>query len=339
MNELYSGAIVTSRVRLARNLKNYRFFSTLTDKSVAREIINRTYSALLRYGKFTLYEVGSLEPMLLEELKERYLISESLKRNTFSGAVAVHDAGNISVMINEEDHIREQYILQSGDLLLAYKNLAILDRWLNTYLNFSKSQKLGYITACPTNLGTGLRASVMMFLPALTKMNYISDLYERARVRGLTVRGAFGEGSTGQSCLYQVSNEVTLGRIEVSIIKDVQSFVTETAESECETQRIMYEDDKIPTEDFIFRSLGILANCRLLSYEEFSKHLANVKLGAMLDLIKVKDIKALDDLLVTARPATLSRLLKTGENDPAFLNMDENRASYVRNCIKKILVD
>lgn len=337
VNDISSGAIVTGRIRLARNLKNYRFFSSLSDRAVAREIVERTFGALSRFGNFRLYSMDSVDPLFKEELKERYLISEALRQNEFSGAVAVHEAGSFSVMINEEDHIREQYLFQSGDLMSAYKNLANLDRWLDKYLRFAKSERWGYLTACPTNLGTGLRASVMMFLPALTRMNYVSDLCERAASKGLTVRGAFGEGSRGQSCLYQVSNEVTLGRKETSIISDVQSFIAETAESECETQRVMYADDKITVEDYIFRSLGILSNCRRISYDEFSEHFANVKLGAMLGLIEVENVKALDDLLVTARPAVLSKLLQAGNGYSLSFTQDENRATYVRNCINRII--
>lgn len=341
MSNITRGSVVTYRVRLARNLIGYNFAPTQKNRAKAKEIINRTYSAITRFGEFDLYEMDKVSHLCAEQLKERYVISEALRINPF-GAVAVDKKQSLSVMINEEDHVREQCLLKGDqDLLTAYKKIVPLDRWLNNSLRFCKSEKLGYLTACPTNLGTGLRASAMMFLPALTKKNMINVLYEKAKDRGLTIRGVFGEGSSGESCLYQVSNEVTLGRDEIEIIKEVQAYVQEVSRIEQINLLTYYNENRLLVQDLAWRSYGILTNCKLLSYKELCALLSDLKTGVMLNIINVKEIEALDDLLVTSRNA----ILKSSTNS-SFNNLSETavnsaiealRAEYVKNCLKKVI--
>ena len=337
MRDIISGTVVTSRVRLARNLTGYNFKSTMNDKVQGREIINRTVRQLNRYGLFDLFVMGDISREAREELKECYVISEALKNNCETGAVATTKDRNLSVMINEEDHIREQMLVKGDDLRFAYNKLVSLDNWLSRNLVFAKSPTLGYLTACPTNLGTGLRASSMMFLPTLTKKNLIGTLYEKAKVRGLTIRGVFGEGSSSDSCLYQISNEVTLGMTEADIIKRMEDYVLEVANIESTNAWSEYNKNKLQVEDSAYRALGILTNCRMLSYVEFSALIANLKAGVMLDFIKISEVTALDDLLVTARPFTLiNALVKSGK--PANENnLNAFRAEYVRECLAKII--
>ncbi|MBR3864623.1 MAG: hypothetical protein IKJ19_05905 [Clostridia bacterium] len=342
MNNINRGTVVTYRVRLARNLSGYNFASTLNDKQKAKEIINRCYSAISKFGVFDLYEMDKVSSLTAEQLKEKYVISEALRKNTFSGAVAVDKQESLSVMINEEDHIREQCIVKGEyDLLTAYKKLVPLDRWLNNNLRFCKSEKLGYITACPTNLGSGLRASAMMFLPALCKKNMIETLYLKAKERGLTIRGVFGEGSSGQSYLYQVSNEVTLNRQDLYLVNEVQKYTQEVADIEDINLFTYYNENRAKVQDEVYRAYGILTSARLLSYNEFSTLIANLKMGAMLKIIPVKEILALDDLLVTARPALLKNsminLNDLGDERAVNEAIDWFRAEYVRNCLKKII--
>ncbi len=347
MINYYNGTAVTCRVRLARNLSGYNFASTLTDRGMAREIVNRTYKFVSDFGKFNLYEMNKISADEAEQLKERYVISEALKNNLFSGAVAVETSERLSVMINEEDHIREQCILSGEDLMTAYAKLYPLDRWLNNNLKFCKNQAYGYITACPTNLGTGLRASVMMFLPTLTGTDLINELYRKAKSKGLTVRGVFGEGSKGESCLYQVSNEVTLGKTETAIIKEVQSYVKEIADIEQVNALTYYNKNKYKVEDTCFRAKAILEGCSVLPYQEFTYLLSDLKLGVMLNIIKVKEVNALDDLLVKCRPATLNAMMINCESVvnrviEGFLDnnqrLDVFRAQYVKNSLRNVLV-
>lgn len=355
MKNFYEGIVVTCRVRLARNLSGYNFASTLTDRASAREIINKTFSLVSQFGQFDLYEISKISQEHAQRLKEDYVISEALRKNTFSGAVAVARNLPISVMINEEDHIRSQCILKGEDLLTAYAKLAPLDRWLNNNLKFSKNSVYGFLTACPTNLGTGLRASAMMFLPTLHRNNMMNDLYQKAKQNGLTVRGVFGEGSQGQSALYQISNEVTMGKSEVEIIRTVQSYVEEIAKIEQLNSLTYFNQHRLEVEDEIHRAISLLTNCRLLSYEEFSYLLPLLKWGVMLKIINVSDMLALDDLLIKCRPANLRFAYYDAESadnrairahldkyKSSFSGKEEQalqafRAEYVKNSLRKII--
>lgn len=334
------GTVVTSRIRLARNLAGYPFKSRLTSKSAAREIIAKTYFFADKYKKFELTEIDKISPLEAERLKERYVISEALKNNKFSGAVITSDGDAFSIMINEEDHVRGQRLEKGFNLKKAYDALYPLDRWLDKNLRFAKSEKLGYLTACPTNLGTGLRASCMMFLPGLTKRTMIGALLKKAQAQGLTVRGVFGEGSEGESCLYQVSNEVTLGVSPEKIVARVEAFVEEIAELEKTNLSICYDENHIFVQDSACRSVGILTCCRLLSYGECSRFLTDLKIGAILGIVKVSDVTAIDDLLVTARPACIKTeiLSRGGAKNISENKENEYRAEFVKNALNKILL-
>lgn len=357
MSDNYNGTVVTCRVRFARNLSGYLFPATLKDRAKATEIINRTFRLTDKFAPFKYYEMSKISKDFAEHLKERYIISEALKKNTFSGAVAVNTANGLSVMVNEEDHIRSQCILKGENLITAYNKLVPLDRWLNNNLRFCQSAEYGYITACPTNLGTGLRASAMLFLPTLTKNNMIDDLYRKAKPRGLTVRGVFGEGSQGESCLYQLSNEVTLGKSEREIISEVQSYLEEVVNIEKINSITYYNKNKLEVEDECLRALALLQNCKLLSYEEFAVLTSKVKWGATLNIIRLKDADAFNDLITSCRPATLKLAITNqqtvdnrvigGLNRGVTLSgnakEDERymryiRAEYVKNTLKKIIV-
>lgn len=330
------GTVVSSRIRFARNLRGYRFPSRLKDKDEALEITNKAFKSLSRFARFEYLRVNDAEASELAALKERYIISDALLKSKF-GAVAYSLGGDLSVMINEEDHIREQYLVRGGDLADAYAHLSGLDNWLDKTLNFCKNEKLGYLTACPTNLGTGMRASVMTFLPAHVRLNKMEELADRASKLDLTVRGAFGEGSGGDGYLYQISNEVTLGKTEGTMINSVRNFVLEVAEEELELQRVYHRSDEMQVEDDIFRALGTLLYCRKISYDELSRELSEVKLGVLLGLIKSKKPEALDDILVCARPYYLLQLY--GEDSCASLERrDELRAKFVRERLKTLIV-
>ena len=218
--ENFAGNIIKSRVRLARNLTNYPF--KIKDQKTALEIVKNVNRALVKCDTFNLYFTSRVSAMTLEAMKERHLISSNLIENKDCGAVLVNLDESISVMVNEEDVIREQCFMRGLRLREAYDRLSTLDDELNKYLNLAFDKRLGYLTACPTNVGTGLRASVMLFLPALTESGRIGELIKEVESLGLTVRGVYGEGSDAEGAIYQVSNEVTLGVSEYDILKEVE---------------------------------------------------------------------------------------------------------------------
>ncbi|MBE5756707.1 MAG: ATP--guanido phosphotransferase [Clostridiales bacterium] len=295
--------IILSRVRLARNLKDCPFY--IQDREKARDIVKKVNTALVKADTFNLYYMSNLSPLKLQEMKERYLISQNLIDNYENGAVLINQEESLSIMVHEEDVIREQCFLRGLRLKEGYEKLNKIDDELSKKLSFAYDERLGYLTACPTNLGTGLRASVMMFLPALTESGKIRNVIKRVKELGLTVRGVYGEGSKAEGYTYQISNEVTLGVTEEEIIDTITETAKEIAELEKRIQETFYQKRRLETLDRCKRAYGILTNSALLSYSEFLSLMASVKLGANLGFLKFKNVEALDDIIINARPMIL----------------------------------
>ena len=301
--DLTSGIIIRSRVRLARNLAGYPF--RIEDVAVARDIVKKVNRALVKADTFNLYFVSNLSDIKLSAMQERYLISRNLIENRDCGAALINTDESVSVMIHEEDILREQCFMKGLRLSEAYKRLSLIDDELSKNLGIAYSERFGYLTACTTNVGTGLRASVMLFLPALTlagKMKYLAG--EIAKL-GLTVRGAYGEGSKAEGYAYQISNEVTLGVSEYDIIKSVEDAVERICELERDETQKLFGKNELKTMDRARKSFGILTNAVLLSYDEFLAHVSEVKLGALLGVIDIREVGELDDLIISVRPANL----------------------------------
>ena len=300
--ELYRGNVVMTRVRLARNLRDYPFQNNAVD---AKEIVKKVNRALLKCDTFNLLFMSNFDMLSLESLKEQHLISQALIDNKISGAALINGDKSISVMVNEEDVIREQCFMRGLRLTEAYKKIERIDNELSKNLNFAFDKRLGYLTACPTNLGTGLRASVLLFLPALTEGGKINLLIREVKEMGLTVRGLYGEGSKGEGFMYQVSNEVTLGLSEEEILSRVEQTVLSICRAEREESERLFGDRQLTVIDKVRKSYGILTNAILLGYEEFLSHIALVKMGAMLGMIDIDQLEEIDDLIINVRPAVL----------------------------------
>lgn len=301
--EFYSGNIIMSRVRLARNLSGYPF--KINNPNQAHDIVKKVNRALVRADTFNLYFMSNMTAIKLEAMKERHLISQNLIENRDCGAVLINQDESVSVMICEEDIIREQCFMKGLRLTEAYKRLDRIDDELDKNLLLSYSNEFGYLTACPTNLGTGLRASVMLFLPALTESGKIGALIKEVKKLGLTVRGLYGEGSESEGFMYQISNEVTLGVSEYEIIREVENTVLDICRAERDEMEKLYAQNELKTMDKAKKSFGVLTNAVFLSYSEFLSHIARVKLGAMMGLINLSSIESLDDLIIKARPANI----------------------------------
>ena len=301
--DLMTGNIVKSRVRLARNLVGYPF-RVQSEKS-AREIVKKVNRALVKCDSFNLYCVSNLDKMTLEAMKERHLISPNLINNKTCGAVLVNGDESLAIMINEEDVIREQCFMKGLRLFEAYKRLDKIDDELSKNLDVAYNSKFGYLTACPTNVGTGLRASVMLFLPALTESGKIISVIREVEKIGLTVRGLYGEGSEAEGYMYQVSNEITIGISEYDILSRVENAVQKICEKERELMELLYVKNELKTMDRARKSYGVLTNAVLLPYSEFLQRIAEVKLGAMLGMIGINDVEQIDNLIVASRPSML----------------------------------
>ena len=329
--DIFKGNIIMTRVRLARNISGYPF--SIKDQTVAREIIKNVNRALVRFDTFNLFYMSNLSDIKLEAMKERHLISQNLIDNRDCGAALVNQDESLSVMINEEDVLREQCFMRGLRLFEAYKRLDRLDDELCKNLDFAFDKRLGYLTACPTNLGTGLRASVLMFLPALTESGKIGALIEEVSRLGLTVRGLYGEGSRAEGFMYQISNEVTLGVSEYDILKEVENAVTDICEAERKEMERIYVKRELKTMDRAKKAFGILTNAVMLSYSEFLEHIASVKLGAMLGLLYISDIEELDKLIISVRPANICE--QYGKRLSA-IDRDLFRAEMVGNKLLKL---
>ena len=298
-----AGSIIMSRVRLARNLKGYPF--KIQDEKTAKEVIKNVNRAVVKCDTFNLYYTSNLSLTDLEAMKERHLISQNLIDNRARGAALINQDESVSIMINEEDIIREQCFMRGLHLSEAYKRLQVIDDELSKHLDIAYDERFGYLTACPSNLGTGLRASVMMFLPALTESGKIRELSEEVERLGLTIRGVYGEGSTAEGYIYQISNEVTLGVSEQTVLSEVEQTAVEICMAERDEMERLYIKKELYTMDKARKSFGILTNAVMLDYKEFLSHIAWVKLGAMLGMINITEVDQIDNLIVSVRPANL----------------------------------
>ena len=330
MNNIES-TVISSRVRLARNLADYPFPNKLTDVRAARQIVRSVFEAASSVRSFRLSWMGVISDTVAQSLCDDHLISPKLAQNKLSGAALIADEseeaafgsrysvvtdgeddvrrGKYSVMINEEDHLREQYIVKGLNLPYAYFKISAVDDGLSRRLRFAFDPQLGYLTACPTNLGTGLRASVMLFLPGLTRRKKMNKLIRTISDLGHAVRGVYGEGSAAEGYMYQVSNEVTLGDREDEILSKVQRTVLEIVNFEAIARKELVSARPSDVKDACCRAYGILCNCEKLSFREFLRLVSDVKLGIALGFLETEDFSAVDDFIASVRPSNLDILL------------------------------
>lgn len=326
--------VMSTRIRLARNLEGYPFPSHLKSDKQAKEIIRLASSGLSRLEEFRLHYMDGISEDEAQSLIENHLISPALLNNRRRSAVLINHEESISVMINEEDHLREQCIVKGLDLQFAYETMSEVDGCISGTMKFAFDEQLGYLTACPTNLGTGLRASVMMFLPALTINGVMPRIMKSVARLGLTVRGIYGEGSAAEGYTYQISNEVTLGVTETEILRGVEEVVLKICKlEETERERLATGVSALDIQDECLRSYGILLNCAKLTTEELMRLAANVKLGAALGYIKNENVANIDELVVKMRP---SNIMEAAAKKLTPLERDVYRAQYTGKFLRKI---
>ncbi len=327
-----SDVVVASRVRLARNLANVPF---LTRASTADQdlVIRATELALadaglLEHGRF--YEPELLTPEQGQYLLERHLVSPDFARSHARRGLYLTSDETKSLMVNEEDHLRLQ-VLGSGLALTPCLDQATdFDRQLEARLHIASSPEFGYLTACPTNLGTGLRASVLIHLPALVLTREIEKVLRGAIAIGLNVRGIYGEGTDTRGNFFQISNARTLGQTEPEIVEIVATAARQLIDYERKARAWLMRNLRLETEDKVFRSLGLLRSARLLTSDEAINLLATVRLGICLGIINELDLGLVTRLLVLVRPANLQQHLgQTLDSN----GRDERRATFLRELL------
>lgn len=328
--ESYESVVSSTRMRLARNFADYPFPNALLrdahSEEQAQEIVSILSARLGVAEGFRLYDMKSVPDERAELLREKNLISRDLIANKRISAALVSLDESISVMINEEDHLRMQYFMKGLDLNKAYERVSGIDEIISDAIPFAYDRELGYLTACPTNLGTGLRASVMLFLPALARYGLLQKTAEQLTRGGLTVRGAAGEGSRAEGDFVQVSNEMTLGFSEEAILDLVERAVEVLTECEISERMRAKVEGGLTLYDEIGRSYGTLLGCKKITAEELVTRIADVKFGLALGYIEgerdgEKLIGEIDDFMVKMRPANLKRLSATlldGEERDAY---------------------
>lgn len=308
-----SNVVITTRVRLARNLKNYPFPCKLSAQG-REEVIEKVRGAVKNSNSvladdFSFIKMSEVDPRRSVSLVEKRLVSPEFISDNTGRALLLSSDESLSIMINEEDHIRLQVITKGLSLEQAYDTADKLDTLLDENLDFAFDEKLGNLTQCPTNLGTGMRASVMLHLPALEKSRAISRIAGNLSKLGLTIRGAHGEGTEPKGALYQLSNQVTLGISEQAAIENLKNITLQlVAQEEQARERLCQSMD---VQDTIARSMGILKYAKLISHDEALKLLSNVRLGAIAGLLDA-DVEAIDRLMTDVEPATLS--VSAGKN-------------------------
>ncbi|MBR4873074.1 MAG: protein arginine kinase [Clostridia bacterium] len=294
--------ILSSRVRFARNLAGFPFGSRLKDEQ-AHQIVDQV-SALLVQNGFEKKE--NLSPIEALSYVEKHYISREFAEKKGPHALLTNDPCGYAVMVCEEDHLRMQCILPGLALDEAYASLCRLDDLMDAHFEVAFDERFGYLTHCPTNLGTGMRASVMMFLPALTMAGRIGLLASQLSKLGLTMRGLYGEGTSAQGNLYQISNQITLGLTEEDTIKKLSDVIRQICESERSLRKLINEEQNPGLVDRICRAEGILRHAFLLSSSEFISLYSDVRLGISLGIISGLAYEQLDELFVDVMPATLA---------------------------------
>lgn len=327
--------VISSRIRLARNLKNYPFPHMLNLQQ-KNEIANKIKDALYNShsciaNNFNFINMAQLSKQEIISLAERHIISPAFTRDTLGKYLLLSDDEAISIMINEEDHLRIQVLSEGLSLKEAYSIADKIDTLLDNALGFAFHEKLGYLTQCPTNLGTGLRASVMLQLSALQSGNVIGRLADNLSKIGLTLRGTYGEGSNPQVGIYQLSNQVTLGLSEETAIENLISVALQIITNEKDTRKQLCA--RIETQDYIVRSLATLKSALLMSSKEGLELLSAVRMGIAENIIKDISFDTVNTLITEIQPNTICKYSKNPK-ELTSQQRDKLRAEH----IKKILL-
>lgn len=304
--------IISSRVRLARNLRDYPFPNRMSDTE-REEICEKVKSVMCGKDfcgyKFMAVKMEDMNEFDRVAMVERHLISPDFASGDRGRLLITTEDEQISIMVGEEDHLRIQVIVPSFEIEKALEIADRLDTELDKNLHFAFDKRLGYLTQCPTNLGTGMRASVMMHLPALKESRTVTRIAANLSKLGLVIRGAYGEDSEARGAMYQISNQVTLGISEKAAVENLKSITEQLMNSELKTRESMMQSFEY--QDKIGRSYGILITARLISHNEAVKLLSNLRMGICEGLIDSVDLETVDSLMLKIQPASLMRLKGT----------------------------
>ena len=330
MSEHTGTVVVSGRVRLARNYHDLPF-STLKSPDNAQLCILRACEAMEREeDEYTLYRMEEMPQVERLKLVERHLISRDLLKHTEVGAALIRSDRRVSIMINEEDHLRIQSIVNGFDLSSAAQDAFRAEEALESGCTFSFDSQLGYLTSCPTNTGTGMRASLMMHLPLLTRCKQMGNVHQNVAKLGLTIRGIYGEGSEALGDLYQVSNQVTLGRTEEEIIEAVTGVGRQLIGMEEALRERSMKEKPSEWKDALWRSYALLRYAVRMDEKEFMQHWSHLRLGASLGIIQTP-LTLTDELLTVAQNAHVQRYASQMDGNPSI---EEARCDLIHRTLE-----
>lgn len=322
-----SDIVISSRIRFARNIKGYKFPSIMNDDE-RKDIIN-LLEKKLDNKKYSLLRMNNIDDITKLSLMEQHIISKEFVPNDM-GAIITNKDNSIVAMVNEEDHLRIQSFEPGFNIDKCYEKLEEFTDSLEKKLEFCKNEKYGYITSCPTNVGSGMRVSVLLHLPALARIGLLNKLLDQAASIGVSVRGLYGENTNGDGYMYQISNQKTLGMTDENIISGLKAIVTSIIEQERKAREVL-KDGNIHFEDEIFRAYGILKNARVITEEESLKLLSKVRLGVSIGMIEDITLDQIQKLMVETLSNTLRLTLKKDLSRKEELVA---RANYIREELK-----
>lgn len=324
-----SDVVVSSRIRIARNLSGIAFPVKMTDEEriklngQVKNAVKAINDPLVSSLKFI--DLSTVPEFEIAAMVERNVISAQFAKNVSNKAILLNEDETLCVMIGEEDHVRIQVVLSGLNLQNAYDIAYKTERLLDSVLHFAFNERLGYLTACPTNLGTGLRAGVMLHLPVLEAENSVSLLADNIGKIGFTVRGIYGEGSRSKASMYQISNQITLGIDEKTAIDNLNAITKQIVEQERQRRSTF---NKTNLEDIVWRAYGNLKFARILSSEEMFKEVSKIKLGLSMGIIEMEESLPLK-ILIETQPNMLMRTF--GALSPE--ERDIKRADIIREML------
>jgi protein arginine kinase len=322
--------VLSTRVRLARNVADMPFLTCASERQrteleamLSRQIaaagVAVDAAATQSDGALVYQSMSDTEPIVRQCLVERHLISKELAGGEGRRGVAVDLDESVSIMVNEEDHLRIQVLRSGFEPDAAWEQVHGIDDRLERVVNYAFSAQFGFLTACPTNCGTGMRASVMLHLPALVMTKQIERVFQAVSKINLAVRGFYGEGTQASGDLYQISNQVTLGRSEEQILTQLKDVVPQIVKYERSVRETLLADNRTKLEDRVWRAYGMLRSARTITSEETMDLLSAVRMGVNLSMIGALPIEKVNRLFIRSQPAHLQRLagrrLETQERD------------------------
>lgn len=331
--------VLGSRIRLARNLKNIPFpnRATLADLQQVKELIVSLIPAIEAATSlhFNCIEIDKLSHLEQDVLIEKFLISEKLVKYPENRLLLISDDLSVAIMVNEDDHLRIQCMASGLDLTKPLERAFAIDDAIESYLSIAFDEKMGYLTACPTNLGTGLRASILLHLPALVMTQQISKIINISPQLGLAVRGLFSVDNLGN--VFYISNQLTLGFKEQELVENLYTTVQEIINHEREARKALLSYSRDKLENRVWRSFGILKYARSISEDEMLNLVSKVRLGVDLGIIDESKAEVINLLMIAGQPSYLQNLRRNENMTPQ--EIDKQRALVIRQIFSQLTSD